>query len=121
MIRLAVVVALILDASTAFSHDVAAWSDPARDDWYRSLKVPGEKTSCCNMRDGAQIDPDKVIQDTFGQWYVDLGSGYVPVPPDRVVTEPRSIDGMPYVFKMMQGMPDSPDGIRCFIPPVPTY
>lgn len=79
------VLALILFAfrEEAAAHDLAAWSDPLRDEWYRSLKVPQSKTSCCDMRDGAGIDPDKVRQDAAGNWWVDLGKGFVPVPPRR--------------------------------------
>lgn len=112
-------VVLAYSALPAQAHDMAAWSDPARDEWYRSLKVPGQNVSCCDLRDGAQIDPEKV-QQRDGAWYVDLGSGFMAVPPDRVVTTPVSIDGMPYLF-MVPVMPGMPARIRCFIPPVGTY
>lgn len=121
VLTLAAFAAIVLAGSTlpAQAHDMAAWSDPARDEWYRSLKVPGQNVSCCDLRDGAQIDPEKV-QQRDGAWYVDLGAGFMAVPPDRVVTTPVSIDGMPYLF-MVPVMPGMPARIRCFIPPVGTY
>lgn len=108
-------------AMPARAHDLAAWSDPVRDDWYRSLKVPGRSTSCCDLTDAARIDPDKVRQERDGSWSVDLGSGFVPVPPERVVRYPPSIDGLPYVFLMNAPTIDSPNRIRCFVPSVGTY
>lgn len=107
--------------ASAEAHDLAAMSDPARDQWFRSLKVPERNTSCCDLRDGAAISPDRVRQEKDGSWSVDLGGGFIPVPPDRVVTNPPSIDGMPYVFMMGTATADSPNRIRCLVPPVPTY
>ena len=115
----AVVVLAAMMATPSQGHDRMAWSDPTRDEWFRSLRTP-EKTgrdqiSCCDYGDVNPLDPDHVLQDVFGQWYVDLGSGYFKVPPDRVVESPSSIDGLPYLFKRNDG------GVRCFVPPVPTY
>lgn len=121
--RWRIVIALTLLAAGAMpsmAHDMAAWSDPARDQWYRSLKVPGSQTSCCDLSDRTVMNPDKVKQDSGGAWWVDLGEGFIQVPPERVVRVPVSIDGLPYIFLMVR-MPGSPMGIRCFIPPVGTY
>lgn len=111
---------LAAGAMPAMAHDLAAWSDPARDQWYRSLKVPGQSTSCCDFTDAAAMNPDMVKQ-VGTQWFVDLGEGFIPVPPERVVRAPVSIDGLPYIFMMAMPTADSPNAIRCFIAPVPTY
>jgi hypothetical protein len=119
MIRFALPLLLAI-AGNAWGHDMAAWTDPARDKWFRSLRVPNSNTSCCDLRDGAAIDLDKVRQELDGSWSVDLGGGFIPVPPDRVVLFPPSIDGLPYVFLRI-GMPGSKPDIRCFVAPVGTY
>lgn len=118
MMRWLIVPVLAVAALPAGAHDHAAWSDPVRDDWYRSLHVPGSNTSCCNFSDAAMIDPDKVRQ-RGSQWFVDLGDGFIPVPPESVVHLPPSIDGLPYIFLVR--VPGSAPAIRCFVPPVGTY
>lgn len=118
---LAILLAGLLLSHAAEAHDLAAWSDPVRDQWFRSLRVPGANTSCCNFTDGAAMNPDMVRQEADGSWSVDLGAGFVPVPPERVVRNPPSIDGLPYIFMMATATADSPNGIRCFVPSVGTY
>lgn len=117
--RWLIVLVLLAGAAPAWPHDMAAWTDPARDDWYRSLKDQNN-VSCCDLTDGSQINPEKVRQ-RGAVWFVDIGKGFVPVPPERVIKAPVSIDGMPYIFMMMTPTVDSPNGIRCFVPPVGTY
>ena len=108
----------------AHAHDMAAMSDPERDAWFRSLAVPyapGRTSySCCDLRDGHHIDLDHV-RERSALWFVDLGKGFVTVPPDRVVKTPKTIDGEAYIFLMSAPTPDSPNGIRCFVPPNPGF
>ncbi len=101
-------------------HDTAAFTDPQRDSWYRSLNSKGGG-SCCDLTDAAHIDQKYVRQEPDHSWEVfltDLGK-WVRVPADRVVTA-KSIDGEPYLFRYSAKLWDG-SLIRCFVPPIPGY
>ena len=116
----------LLCAGPGYAHDtqsmqMAKEGDPSRDNWYKSLRDNHYGTPCCDLSDGHQISLDSVRQDGE-QWFVNLPAvGWVPVPADRVVRKPLSIDGQPYLFMAPGPIPESPNGIRCFIPPIPGY
>ena len=105
-----------------------------RKEWFDSLKVPGTSTGCCSIADchrtSAQVD-------AHGQWLAQLRAEWWPaprwvaVPPERVLTRPRSIDGEAYVCqtpgipattrrtfndRMYLAVPIDPT-VRCFVPP----
>ncbi len=114
MIRL--ILALILSLPMpAWGHE---FKDPARDDWYSSLKNT-QNVMCCDKSDGHQW-PDKWTREIGTQWFVYLNDKWVPVPPQAVIKTP-SIDGQAYLFRMVIPVDGSPDGIRCFVPPIPGY
>ena len=103
--------------------------------WFESLKVPGTSLGCCSIADCHRTD---ARIDARGQWWVRLRaeSWQTPrwriVPSDRILAEPRSLDGEAYVCQT-QGRPErrilgSINGetyiapavdptIRCFVPP----
>lgn len=70
-------------------------ADPAKDDWIRSLKKPGTDLSCCNLNDCDPTDAEWRGGDD-GQWWAlshVKGQGYVPIPPEKIVTKQKSFDG----------------------------
>jgi len=106
-----------------------------RRQWFESLKVPGTGTGCCSIADCHRT---KARLDARGHWWAELradwwaAAKWVAVPPGRVLTDPRSIDGEAYVCQSA----GSPGGttlgpingqtyiadpidpvIRCFVPP----
>lgn len=122
----ALLAALLLAASPAIAHDIdgiilAAAGDQRRLDWYDSLKNHAN-VGCCDKNDGHQL-PDGFTKLIGEQWFVYLEpeARWAPVPPQAVVRTPPSLDGQSYLFRMPQPVEWSPDGIRCFIPPIPGY
>ena len=112
-------------ASGAYAHDMqgiiaAASGDQRRLEWYDSLKN-GQNVPCCDKNDGHQLAEGKakLVQ---GQWfvYLDDAKRWAPVPPMAIIKTP-SIDGQAYLFRMPYPLAWSPDGIRCFIPPISMY
>lgn len=96
-------------------------ADPQYDRFFRSLATnpdaPGAR-SCCNMSDCHRVDAG---QDASGVWWITLpAGGRLPVPPNRIIASPLSIDGEAYAClgdpKNLEGSP-----IRCFVPPIPSY
>lgn len=119
--------ALSLSPSSACAGD--------RREWFESLTVPGTSTGCCSIADchrtEARVDAD-------GHWWARLKEEWWPapkwvaVPPERVLTRPRSIDGEAYVCEtgaspggmtlgaingeVYRTAPVDPS-VRCFVPP----
>lgn len=118
---LALAIALLVYASGAYAHDMAALTDPQRDAWYRGLNSPGGGW-CCDLKDAAHIDQKYVRQLNDHSWEVYLTDlqKWVGVPPDRVVQNKPSIDGEPYLFRYPAALYDG-SLIRCFIPPIPGF
>jgi hypothetical protein len=89
-----------------------------RNDWFKSLRMPGTKASCCDIGDCHRTDADW----RQGQWWVIDKSEWRPVPKSSVLARPRSIDGSAYVCTGTphwsvgdRKSPQSP--IYCFVPP----
>src|SRR5262245_26353770 len=83
--------------------------------WFRSLRVPGMKASCCDVADCQSTDANW----RGGQWWAVVGGRWRPVPNEKVLKSPRSIDGSAYVCS---GAPSWNVGgteppIYCFVPP----
>lgn len=120
-----ILTAFLLGLPVAEAHDMkgiiaAASGDQRRLDWYDSLKN-GMDVQCCDRSDGHQLGDDKVKL-IGSQWFVFLDDmkKWAPVPPQAVIRTP-SIDGQAYLFRMPYPSEWSPDGIRCFVPPIPGY
>ncbi len=112
---------LLLWSSTAvMAHDMAAFSDKKRDDWYRSLMRPDTKTSCCHLTDCKMT----VAVQVDGIWWAEVkggspdvsGDGELQIPADKVLDHPLSIDGEAYVC-----MSPTTQFVFCFVPPIPGY
>jgi len=96
----------------AKAHDALAWVDPERDAWFRSLKMPGTGGSCCSLDDCEATDARQLDD---GSWEAIVNGEWTPIPPDREVKTPLSIDGSAFVC-------NSPTGtIYCFVPAIPGF
>jgi hypothetical protein len=89
-----------------------------RSDWFKSLKIPGTKASCCDIADCRAAEA--AWRD--GRWWVLLDDRWRPVPEARIVARPTSIDGAAYVClgpaTWSVGGTSPPEAhIHCFIPP----
>lgn len=121
-----IAVAIFLSlTSPSIAHDSKAIAnslrgDNRRSDWFMNIHAR-QGAWCCDLTDAAHIDEDHVKQ-IDNTWYVFIGSPahWVPVPADRIVNTP-SIDGEPYLFMALTPLEGSPDGIRCFVPPIHGY
>jgi hypothetical protein len=88
-----------------------------RGDWFKSLKMPGTKASCCDLGDCHATQADW----REGQWWAVVNDEWRPVPQSQVLTSPHSIDGSAYVCNgspswSIGGEPSKPP-IYCFVPP----
>lgn len=95
--------------------------------WFQSLKQPGSNLSCCDISDCRQTKAEW----REGQWFAMVEEKWMPVPPERVLLKPHSIDGEAYVCNTASrpagedyspGIGIVPVGpstasILCFIPP----
>ena len=101
--------------------------DASRGEWFEKLKTPSGE-SCCNLSDCRQIQAEWRA-DTEGWWALVNGT-WRPVPADKVLTSPRSIDGAAYLCMGSDSGGDALDGqgylpgnvrlrgaIYCFVPP----
>lgn len=84
--------------------------NPEYSQWMRSLVRPDTGTSCCNFQDCRPTEAD--FRD--GQWWADVLGEWRPIPPEKVVKDPPSIDGEAWVCAMNRT-------IFCFIPPAMGY
>jgi hypothetical protein len=88
-----------------------------RGDWFRSLVRPGTKESCCDIADCMRTDAEW-RQD---QWWANVRGRWRPIPDDRVLSTPLSLDGEAYVCSADPSNDDSRQVlpvIYCFIPPL---
>jgi hypothetical protein len=127
------VVFLLAEATRLQAHDDLARrrladGDASRAEWFETLKTPSGE-SCCNLSDCSQI-PAEWRGDTEG-WWVLVSGAWRPVPADKVLTYPRSIDGAAYLCMGSGSRGDAPAGlgsvsrsissllgvIYCFVPP----
>ncbi len=100
-------------AGTANAHDRKAMTDPDRGKWFDSLTTPNG-ASCCNLKDCHQTEADWHA----GQWWAVVEGKWTPIPPEKVLSHPTSIDGEAYVCNAVIGTPPT---IYCFVPPVNGY
>ena len=85
-------------------------ADAQQNEWMRSLIRPDTKTSCCSLNDCNPTDADW----RNDQWWAVIRGEWRPVPHDKVLTKPLSIDGEAWVCASKQQ-------IYCFIPPLTSY
>lgn len=105
---------IIIPVIAALSVLVHSVSD--RGDWFKSLKMPGSGSSCCDVADCAQTKAEW----REGQWWAVVRETWTPVPPDRVLKSPHSLDGEAYLCSNPGLAPNgvvNPLVIYCFVPP----
>lgn len=128
---------LFVVLSPAHAHDAAALTDPQRGAWFESLKQPGNGSSCCNLEDCQQTKARQLPDQSWQAVMTDsMGSRWVSIPPDKVVTKPLSVDGEAYLCSSAGskgGWRSSMYGgdkyfeapsqglIYCFVPPIPGF
>lgn len=83
--------------------------------WFRSLKMPGSGTSCCDISDCKQTQAK--YQD--GWWAVVRGTVRF-IPDEIILRNKRSIDGEAYVCASNSGPPETAT-LYCFIEPTMGY
>jgi hypothetical protein len=114
-IALAILVVLIV-AALAYAHDMAAWQDKKRGDWFESLKQPSNGNSCCSLSDCQPTDAEQ----RGDQWWAVVRGKWKLIPPEKVLNHPLSIDGDAYVCASQLGDPKFAT-VYCFIKPIPGY
>ena len=112
-LAMAAILILIGASFRAEAHDALAWSDPERDAWFRSLKMPGSNASCCSLKD---CDVTDARQEADGSWSALVAGEWLAVPPDKVLASPLSIDGSAYICASQYS-----GTVLCFIPPIPGF
>jgi hypothetical protein len=124
---------LLVETRHLKAHDDLTWQmlaggDASRAEWFEKLKTPSGE-SCCNLSDCRQTRAEW-RGDTDGWWAIVNGT-LRPIPADKVLTSPRSIDGTAYICmgKDSRGGSHDTDGnpsgdvssllgaIYCFVPP----
>jgi len=86
-----------------------------RGDWFKSLLQP-DGTSCCDVSDCAKSEAEW----RENHWWAKVHGEWRQVPPDRILSEPYSIDGGAYVCRADPVTDDSKKlkpMIYCFVPP----
>lgn len=87
-------------------------ADAQQDQWMRSLKRPDTGTSCCNLNDCNPTDAEW----RDGQWWAVLRGSWIPVPPEKVLASPLSLDGEAWLCASL-----SSPFVYCFVPPLNSY
>jgi hypothetical protein len=123
------VVFLLGEVTSLQAHDdlarrLLADGDGSRAEWFETLKTSSGE-SCCNLSDCSQISAEW-RGDTEGWWAFVTGA-WRPVPADKVLTSPRSIDGAAYLCmgsgsrggagSASRNTPSLLGAIYCFVPP----
>jgi hypothetical protein len=113
-----------VDAHDDLARRMLVDGDASRAGWFETLKTPSGE-SCCNMSD-CRPTRAEWRSDTEG-WWAHVNGKWRPVPADKVLTSPRSIDGAaylcmgrdpPYGHGSLPGDVTSMLGaIFCFVPP----
>jgi len=84
--------------------------DSSRSEWFRSLKQPGSGFSCCDISDCRRTEAE-----WRGEGWAALsrvpGKGWVSVPRDKVLEQPKSLDGDAYLCELPNAK------VLCFVPP----
>lgn len=118
------------------AHAGGDWPDGPRSQWFKSLKVPVNGASCCDVSD---------CHWTEAEWRENAWWARVPapdgpwteVPEDKILKHPYSIDGRAYVCHSNPSSggsapgpgassssgpvtPALPPNIYCFVPPTPS-
>ena len=110
--------ALVLGVMVA----LALSAEPDRGAWFKSLKMPGTKTSCCDVAD---------CKKTEAEWKGDGWTAIVRgvwrnIPDEKVLEHPKSLDGEAYVCSADISAAAKEEyraqaTIFCFIPPSMSY
>lgn len=91
----------------------ATFGEPSRADWFKSLKQPITGHGCCDISDCQETEA-RQLRD--GSWTAIVNGQWKPIPPDKVLAKPLSIDGSAYVCNgAVSG------SIYCFVPPIGMY
>lgn len=85
----------------------AGAQDADRGAWFESLKQPDTGMSCCSISDCAATKAEW----RGGQWHAVVLGRMTPIPSEKIVRTPLSIDGDAYVCASPVGT------IWCFVPP----
>jgi hypothetical protein len=119
---------LLIEAEQVHAHDDLTWrmlssGDVSRAEWFETLRTPSG-APCCSLSDCRQTQAEW-RGDTEGWWALVAGS-WRPIPADKVLASPRSIDGAAYLC-IAKGTHDGGDmfgrittmlsPIYCFVPP----
>jgi hypothetical protein len=120
---------LAVEAKYLHAHDdlarqMLANGDRSRAEWFEKLKTPSGE-SCCNLNDCRQTRAEWRTE-TEGWWAL-VNGRWRPIPADKVLASPRSIDGaaylcmgreLPYGHGSLTGNVTPLLGaIYCFVPP----
>lgn len=90
--------------------NTSALAQDIRSDWFKSLMRPDTGTSCCDVSDCHKTHAEF----RRGQWHAQHQDGsWTPVPSDKIVSDPTSLDGDAYLCESAAGF------VYCFIPPTP--
>ena len=117
-----------LNADDDPSRQMLADSNSSRAEWFERLKTPSGE-SCCSLSDCRQTQAEW-RGDTEGWWAIVNGM-WRPIPADKVLSSPRSIDGAAYICMgndsgggtndiqnpMLGNVPSLLGAIYCFVPP----
>jgi hypothetical protein len=115
----------VVDVQQLRAHDDLAWrmlaaGDASRAEWFEKLRTPSGE-SCCKASDCRRTEAEW-RGDTQG-WWANVDGNWRPIPADKVLKAPRTIDGFAYVcigegsrgdFKSVSSLPGV---IYCFVPP----
>ena len=122
---------LLAEVGRLHAHDdlarrMRAAGEASRAEWFEKLKTPSGE-SCCNLSDCRQTQAEWRA-DSEG-WWVLVNGTWRPVPADKVLRSPRSIDGSAYLCMGSDSGGDAlgpgylPGNVRllgaiyCFVPP----
>jgi len=114
----------LLLSTSALARDWHGAEDSARSRWFKSLLMPQTGNSCCDVSDCHQTRAEW----RAGQWWALVEGKMAPIPPERVLSTPRSIDGEAYVCNGAgysgEGAASGPTTMQphdppiyCFVPP----
>src|SRR3990167_9171814 len=95
MLRAAVLAACLLAGPTLASEEHLRMyhADAQSDAWMRSLIRPDVGTTCCSLNDCQPTDAEW----RDGQWVAIIRGKWTPIPPEKIVASPLSIDGEAWV------------------------
>lgn len=88
--------------------------EPNRGAWFKSLLMPGTKTSCCDVSDCKRTEAKWIGEG----WLANVQGHWRPIPKEKVLINPKSLDGDAYVCSApMVPSVAANATIFCFIPP----